>query len=254
MHIQKHIADYFDRPETLNDLTLTAFLERYETTRRKKKQYKAEEINTRGYVTKKRSNKKTILLDLKFYSSPATRLNARWCLDAMILHVPHRSIRDLVLQDCDYTECAIHFQNFIEQRNAEGKPMYSELVKYENTMIDLDSSTKTHPSSNPLSTASAPVAKPPKKSDCTTNLTEEEYPDDDEDEVEASFNEMQAATDPDEYFNCAINANTDLSKNVDTIHLWNGICDTNVSEYLRAALGTDDNFAEMNDNVLQMDN
>ena len=41
---------------------------------------------------------------------------------------------------------------------------------------------------------------------------------------------------------------------MDTIHLWNGICDTNVSEYLRTALGTNDCFAKMNDNVLQMDN
>ena len=142
VHIQKRIADYFDRPETLNDLTLTAFVEGYETTRRKTKQYKAEGINNRGYVTKRRSNKKITLPDLKFYSSPATRLNARWCLDAIILHVPHRSISDLVVQDCDYAECAIHFQNFIEQRNAEGKPMYAELVKYGNTMIDLDLSTK----------------------------------------------------------------------------------------------------------------
>ena len=99
-----------------------------------------------------------------------------------------------------------------------------------------------------MSAACTLVAKSAKKSDCTATLTEEICQDDETDEVEVYFNDMQSATDPDKYFKCSIDANTDLAKNVDAIHLWNGIRDINLSEYLRAALGNNNNCTEIHDN------
>ena len=149
---EKIIQEYFDRPKeffsselhktvNMDAMSMVEFIENYETTRKRKRTTEFKDsLNKNGQIVIQRNKKNNIILDLKYRISPPDIKNEKWCAGALALHVPHRSVKDLLQnesKDMTLVEAYAHYIDGMVISDNGSIPKYPKLHSHQKFEFDI---------------------------------------------------------------------------------------------------------------------
>lgn len=131
--------DYFSRPEILNEFSHKQYSQNWRTSRKLQVSHSESEMyDQRSKVIVRRSSElgQDFILDLKFRVSPPDPRNEKWCVGALELHVPHRSIRSLLNDFRSFKDAYSYYRSLCRP---DGTLVYPFLEKFETDEVQLHS-------------------------------------------------------------------------------------------------------------------
>lgn len=136
INFSKETEDYFNRPVELEAISQKEYIQKWSLHRRMKRPksgvlyYK----DKRDIFVLKRNEKENIILDVNFRTYPPDINSNKWCVIPLILHIPHRSVNELLSNHQSYVQAYKYFSSEI----FGGQPKYPMLHKYASEENDLE--------------------------------------------------------------------------------------------------------------------